>query len=128
MGNGSSIIGRGGGVTSTRDKEALVEELLQVYSQNPSMWDGVIEDCKQRYRSRSFGEKNNQKAVSYGTCVSLSQEIANEINLVRSNPRSYCQFLREKLNTFIDDFVYRNQDGNLVKSREGKKGMLFKSI
>ena len=51
------------------------------------------------------------------------QEILNELNLVRSNPKGYVKFLKEHLNTF-EGMVYIDDEGLEFPSAEGISAVL----
>lgn len=71
-------------------------------------------------------------AVKDATAESLLQksvvvnttEIIYEINKIRTNPQSYIPYLKEYLETFVDDFVHTNLNGRLTRTINGKKGFV----
>ena len=47
------------------------------------------------------------------------QEILDELNLVRTNPQGYVKYLKQRLNSFVEDFVYIDGVGRRIISHEG---------
>jgi hypothetical protein len=52
----------------------------------------------------------------------IASQAAEEINLVRTNPAGYVEYLETHLNRFVDDFVYVKPSGTKVRTKEGVAG------
>jgi len=57
----------------------------------------------------------------------FSGPLCDEINLLRSNPSGYVQYLQEHMDRFVDDMVYKKANGNKIRTKEGvaSKFILF---
>ena len=48
------------------------------------------------------------------------QEVLDELNLVRTNPKGYVKYLKERLASFVEDFVYIDRVGRRMSCYEGR--------
>ena len=128
MGNAATVI-------ASMTKEQLIFEFATIYNQNPEMWDKVIDDVRSRVVLE--GGSETQSNVSQEAAVeevpehviardsrveAFTTAMVKEMNQVRTNPKGYVHHLKERLDSFIDDFVYKLSSGEYLRTKDGKKG------
>jgi uncharacterized protein YkwD len=124
MGNGAGVL--------LPEGDLNVEELAKEYRKDPKKWDAVIAAVKSGAVDTRTSSGKSTSSVSESTkwadtVVKYSNEIATEINKVRSDPPAYARFIREgHLTRFVDDVVYKSSanGGVHISTHEGKQGVL----
>lgn len=53
----------------------------------------------------------------------FSTVLCQEINLLRSNPSAYAQYVSEHKARFVDDLIYKKPNGNKIRTKEGIKNV-----
>jgi len=125
MGNAPSII-------ASMSKEELIYEFASLYHQNPELWDKIIENAQSKLPNSSNNDINDYIEDETDVITSneprdpnvipFSNEIANEINLLRSDPVAYADnVVMKRYEKFVDDFIYKLPTGENLKTKEGRK-------
>jgi len=84
--------------------EDLVNEAAILYAADPTKWDYIFSEAK----NKAMSNIQNKKIEA----MSFSNEISDAINRVRRAPAFFVLDLEAHLETFIDDFVYHYKMGN----------------
>ena len=53
----------------------------------------------------------------------VSDDVIQEVNLLRTAPQTYLTKLVTRSQLFIDDYVFKKSDGSKIRLKEGKKGI-----
>lgn len=67
---------------------------------------------------KSVEETPSNNLSEDATRLPTPQEVLDELNLVRSNPKNYVKFLKERLNTF-EGMIYTDGIGRKMRTHEG---------
>jgi len=74
---------------------------------------GYSDDSEDYSNSTSGGTTNTYR-------LPTPQEILDELNLVRTNPKGYVKYLKEHLASFVEGFVYIDGVGSRIICHEGR--------
>eukprot|EP01035_Chromulina_nebulosa_P018236 gene18236-23908_t len=125
MGNAPSII-------ASMSKEELIYEFASLYHQNPELWDKIIENAQSKLPNSINNDVNDYAEDETDVITSneprdpnvipFSNEIADEINLLRSDPVAYADnVVMKRYEKFVDDYIYKLPTGENLKTKEGRK-------
>lgn len=93
---------------------------------------GVVRETKSSYKMsntfsvragvnfRIFGSSKTSGRTARTYRLPTPQEILDELNLVRTNPKGYVKYLKEHLASFVEDFVYIDGVGRRMSCHEGR--------
>ena len=87
-----------------------------------SGYSGGYSDDREDYSvgSNSSHDSNSTNGRTANTYrLPTPQEILDELNLVRTNPKGYVKYLKQRLASFVEDFVYIDCVGRRIISHEG---------
>jgi uncharacterized protein YkwD len=121
----------------------FIKNAENTYLLNPDQWDKVYEQIHNKYINDQISKidipipENNKiesKQIineckdnnnSNGEPVDFSNEIAEEITILRTNPKGYIKYVEQHLSLFKDDFLYStNIENSFIRTIEGKKVVL----
>lgn len=79
--------------------------------------------CVMKFATKIMShDESKQNKITEVRGISLS--IMNEINEARRKPSKYAELLQQRHSSFIDEFVYRTDEGSFA-TKEGKKGKIL---
>eukprot|EP01036_Dinobryon_divergens_P001864 gene1864-2445_t len=129
----------GGAVTALRDipQDELIRQCSEVYASDPQRWEHIIFEAKKKATrdkltasttggdtpstdSSPISPKDKSDSIEV---IRSSQQICSVINRLREDPPYFISYLERHLELFIDDFVYRDSNGDRgvnIRTKEGK--------
>ena len=128
-----------GSAASTLSESDLTREIASLQKELPDRFNFLLQ-AMLKAKAEAASQSSLSAAVhmnvsskdgtlyfdpSMGT-FSVSNEIAAEISLLRSNPQGYCQYLEAHIDRFVTDDAYVLKDSPNVRymTEEGKKAVL----